>query len=893
MAMGMRKNLRIVGAGALLGVAAWARAQVGAVGPLNAPSPLAPPPAAISRGTLAVSIEQAERAHDLGFLSVAASLYRELLDSGAGERDALRLRLVTVLLDAGLPAEAEKLLPEAPERGRAAWRLRAGLAAFLQRKRDAAQAEWDAIKAEEIAERDRPWYHFLTGALYDTANPRNEERANDFYILAEREAPTELARARFQLAAERVRLRATTPPTDQDVAQSRQLFNQWQGRDEGYTAARQLAVKLALQGKNNEAVQFLRDNVLLGLPAQQRGWRDEFNFIIGVLGDRTRNGLGRNALAQLVATGTDAQRQRQALQILADSSMREPERGHFRGELTRLIGLTPPHPLRETLLFFRAQLALGEKDYAAAEDSANRLVREYPGSPLRFHAYGVLTQSAWEQQRYRAAAANAREASQALPAPVAGQPDRAADVRHELGVLEAEAWYRLGQFRDAANAYAAVLRTRSPGLEGERLSALIFQRVLAEIRARTPEAAAILDEFASDPAFRAEHRWEAEWSLARELRLQGKLDEAYARVGRLLGSEAGRPAGMPPKLRAQMGWLHAKLAFESERFEDVLGHVDALLQAPGDIDPALRREIASHGVLLRAEAELQLRREPMALATLKRLRDDFPDTAAAAQSYLVESAYFAAQDKIPEAQQRLTALIDNHPKNSLVPYALFQLALLSERLGQEKDLEEANRRIEQLVNLESAAEESDLIFAARMQQGHLLRRLAQFPQAERAYLYLVNNYSRRPDLVLAQLALADCYHAQSVTEPSRADQAQQIYEQLRDRVDAPADVRVEAGYKIGYLLRERRGQPARAADVWWKDVIGPFLKDNAQPFAEADKRPYWLARTLLELGEVYEELERIGEAQNAYQLIIQAKLGSAESVARQALKRLGAGEGKR
>lgn len=860
-------------------------------GPLNPPSPLVAPPAAVSPAERAIAIAEAERAHDLGFLSVAADLYRKLLDTRGADGRAMILALATVLLDGGEPAEAEQLLATVPEPRDAAWRLRAGLAALRLRKRDAAQAQWDAIKAEEISEADLPWYHFFTGALYDTATPRQVDRANDYYVKAERGARSELARARFQLAAERVRLRESTAPTRESLDVVRRQFEQSQGREASYEPARLYAVMLALADRRGDAVEFLRQNVLLTLPAQERGWRDEYNFLIGVLGDKSRGGVGRNALVQLVATGRKPERQRQALQLLADTSENEPERGHFRAELTRLIAATPPHPLRESLLFFRSQLALSEKDYAAAEQSAQRLLEEFPASTLRLHAFGVLTQSAWEQQRYRLAASNAQSARDAMAKSPAGESELGVATRADLGVLEAEAWFRLGEFRNAADAYAAVLRERPPGLTPEGLSGLIFQRILAEIRAGSPNVTAIIDELAADPAFRADDRWQAEWSLARGLRVQGKIDEAYARVGRLLGAaraeEAG-PGAMRPELRARMAWLHAKLALESDRFEETLTHVEALLGSLGGIDAALRTEIVSAAVLMRAQAELRLKREPVALATLKRLRDEFPNTDAAIHSYLIESDYYAQQENISRAQLQLTKLTDNpeYAGSEFVPYALFQLALLSEKLGQEKDLEDANKRIEQIVNLDTAGQEVDLIFAARLKQGDIFRKRSDFVAAQRAYQYLVNTYPRRPDVVLAQLALADCHNAQASADPSHADQARLIYEELRDRVDAPADVRVEAGYKLGFLL-VRRGQHAKAAEVWARDVIKPFLRENKEPFTADDKRPYWLARTLLELGRLYEEQEKLEEARQAYALLVEAKLGVAESLAYDALERLG------
>lgn len=906
----MRKPLCALRVGAtLLAVSLTARAQTGAAAatprPLNNPAPFAPAPAIVSPGTLSMSLGAAERAHDLGFLTMAAAAYRDLLDDPGADTTALTLALATVLLDADQAEEADKLLKSLPEPRTAAWRLRAGLAALRLRKRAEAQAQWDAIKSEEISGKDRPWYNFFTGALYDTATPRDEQRANTFYVQAERGAPTELARARFQLAAERVRLREQGAPTKEKLDDVKRLFDRDQGREASYEPARQYAVMLALANRRDEAVQFLRQQVLLGMPAQERAWRDEFNFMVGLLGDQSRTGVGRLALLELVARGTKVQRQRQALQVLTNASPRDPERTQLREELNKLIAQTPPHALRETLLYFRAQLALDDKDYATAEDMANRLLRDFPASPLRLHAFGLLTQSAWEQQRYRAAAASARNARGALPTVEPGQPDPTASARTDLGVLEAEAFFRVREYRNAADAYASVLRERSPALGGE-VSGLIFQRVLAEILAPVGEPAAIIDQYAADPAFKIDDRWQAEWAFARQLQIQGKTEEAYARVGRLLAAQRGedpRFAELSPELRARMGWLYAKLAYDSDRFEPTIQHLDALLKSLEGLPDTLRREIASEALLLQAQTELALKREAPAVASFKRLRDEYVQSEAALRSYLIESAYYEQQEKIPLAQQKLTELVDNPayktgPKPAYdnapqFPYAYYQLALLSEKLGQERDLEEANRRLEQLLQLPTAA---GLTFEARLKQGAILQKRSDFPAAQRALEYVVNNYAQRPDVVYALLALADCHSAQISTDtpnaPRHASAAESIYEQLRDRVDAPADVRVEAGYKRGRLFVQR-GQPTRAAQAWMNDVIvpSPFIKENAERLSPADKRPYWLARTLVELGTLYETQGKFEEARQAYQLVLQARLDLAEGVAKDALRRLGKREG--
>ncbi len=890
MILSLPRLLRALGL-PLLFLADGSRLRAQLLPPLASPAPLTQPSPRSSAPAVALQIAAAERARDLGQLSVAIALYRELLSAPDADRDSLGLSLAAVLVDAGRAAEAQSVLSgiSAPRGG--AWQLRAGLAALQLRQRDAAQAAWNAIKPELLSPDDRPWYSFLQGALYDTLPNRDGAavaKANEFYSKAASAGTTDLARARFQLAAERVRLQLAPPPRE-TLDQTRRVFEQWQGRVPGYEAARDYAVMLARLDRRGDAVQFLQRDVILTLPAQDRSGRDEFDFLIGLIGG-ARGPAGRASLFRLLASGVKPERQRQALQLLADASSAEPERSQFRAELNRHLAATPAHPIRESLLYFRAQIAVSERDFSQAEEDANSLLREFPGSPLRAHAQGVLTQSAWAAGRYRLAADYARRAREALP-PGA----ETAAARFDLRVLEAEAWFRAGlqnplqgsaDFRYAADAYEAVLRDRPANLAPGLVGPLMFQRVLAEIKSGSSEAAEVLDRLGRDPAFDLENRWRAEWSLARALQIKGESAAAFARSARAVA--ALDPAGnvVPADLRARMAWLQARLAFETGQFRETLSLVDKVVQESAGLDPILRGEIASAGGLLKGRAQFALGQETSALETLKGLRATYPRSDAAVYSFLAESSHFEGQGNIVTAQLRLNELINNpdYARSDYLPYALFQTALLSEQLGGDDNLKAAIRRIEDLVNIPTAAAQ-DLLFRARLKQGDLLRRLNQFPQAQQAYEELINKFPQRPDVVLAHLSLAECLNARSAAEPAYAEIARLKFEELRDRLDAPADVRVEAGYNLGKLL-ERAGRLDEAATVWWRDVVVPFLQQAPAPGPDA-RRPYWLARTLLDYAALCETRGRLDEAREAYQLVVSAKLGAAEGLARQALQRLG------
>lgn len=869
--------------------------------PLNPPTPLAAPASALTPGLVAETLAAAERAQELGIPTVASSLYERLLEQPGADREALSLRLATVLLDAGRAADAERVLGAAPGPRGPEWRLRMGLAQAQQKNFAAATDQVNHINVDRLTRPDRAWFWFLQATLADTATPRDQPKANYYYNLAQKEAPSEMALATFLAAGLRVQL-TLVKYTPAEIEQARQRFRQLEARgmQQAYPFAAAYAVMRAATGDRAEAVRFLSD-LLVRIPRAERQYTDEFRRLLGLIGDRGRGGAGRHALDQLLETGSTPEYQRQALQLLANDSQQEPERGLFRAELDKLLAATPKSAIYDSLLLMRAQIALGDspRDFATAERRANELKDDFPGSPLRPQAFVVLATSAWDQHRYRLAAENARLARQAFEkTPAAAAPTEekvVAQTVGELRVLEAEAQFRAQDYQLAADAYAAALRAPPAGIaRGD----LMFQRALASIRANENDPSVdltrVVDELEADPRFDAANRWETEWSLARGLKVQGKTNVALERVTRLLDSPQSSHAAITPELRARMTWLQVRLSYDAGQWELTLKLAPQLDRVVADVPAELRTEIASTGALLEAEAEFKLDREAAALVRLDKLRKDFPQSDAAIYSYLETASYYAepGRDKIQDAQTWLRKLIDNprYKESTYVPYALFQVALLSERLGQPKDLRDANQVIEELVRPDrNPPAPPALVFAARLEQGDLLRKLNQFPQAQRAYEALVNNpkFASRPDVMVAELRLAECHNAQSSTDPSgsHADQAQSMFEELLYRVSAPIDVRVEAGYNLGKLL-ERRGQYDKARDVWWRDVVNQFLGNNKSGATLGATAPYWLARTLLDLGDLLAQRENVDEARRVYRLLRDSNLGF-QDVAAERLQQLG------
>src|ERR1035438_6193823 len=830
--------------------------SLGALEPLNPPVPLAPPSSAPSPWEAA-------------------------------------LAPVSAVLDDGDVAGAGKALESYAGTRGPGWHLRAGLVAAFSQRTDQARSELAASRYDELEPADRGWHSFLQGLLADAAN--EPARAGGSSQQAAASAVSELQRARFVLAEEQVRLRIGAVSEIQLEA-DRKNAETFQSQKIGRGFTREYAIALNARGRKQQAIDVLQNELRI-LSAEERSETDHFRLLLGLIAGADA-GVGRRELFELLGSGIDPDGQRIPLQLLVRGTQPGAPRTELAERLDRLLAEPRPHPILESLLLYRSQLELGDARYAQAEDDAHALLEKFPGSPLKAHAYSVLASSAWEQYRYRTAADYAFKAGGEFPP---GQ------IRAEFGMLVAEAWFRAGMlgrdrgdFRSAADSYAAALRSRP---EGVRPGLLMFQRVQSEIEAGALAAAvSVLDELARDPAFDPEDRWEAEWNLARSLEVHGETAEAYDRVNRLLRGKA--PPSLRAELVARMAWLQARLSFDARKPEETLAHVQSLAAATAGLAPDLKAEIESTGELLRAQAYFELTRDADAEDTLQKLRADFPRSESAVYSYIVEAdrvaqhdklrrtwgfprsesavySYiveadrFAQQDKVVDAQRLLQKLADEFPNSTYAPYALYQAALQAERLGTDKNLNEAYKLLYSLVNNPKYAT-SELIFPARMRQGDLLRELNQFPQAQQVYEYLVNNpaFARNPDAILAQLALAECHEAQSANNASHADSATRIFEDLVERVDAPADVRVEAGYNLGKILS--RSDAAKAQAVWWGDVVDAFLVKPGGPQGLGPKGRWWIARTPLGVASLYEQQGRLEEAKRAWLLIVDSGLPGGE-----------------
>jgi len=825
------------------------------------PSPLAgqTSPALFVPGGWIVAEGRANAALQAGFPATAAGIYRDILQDEnlpADSRQRLTLALVTALLDAGEIAGAEKILANYQGPHNTAYQLRVGLVAANARRIPQAKAALAAGKVEDLPAVDRGWWYFLQGQVADADG--DTAQANNLYEQAVKTAVSELQKARFTLGQEQTRLQ-TSQPGEAQLAALRGNMERFQGTRTGYTYVRTYAAALHKLDRSAEA-QALLQRQLAVVPVSERDAADQLNLMLGLIAGE-HSVAGRQAFRQLLREGQKPETQRIALQLLARGAKTAADREQLRRDLSELIGAPVQHAIIEDLYLVRAQTALADQAYALAEQDARDLIERYPSSPLKPAALGVRLAVAWDQKRPRAAA----DVIAQLRAVLAPGVDRA-----ELGVLLAEAFFRAEDYKNAADAYDAALR-EAPQVVPAGI--LIFQRVLSDIRADQLEAAAKqLDESAANPGFDPLNRWQAEWNLVRAMQVSRQSAAAYARVNRLL---AGGAQGVPEELRIRLIWLRAKLSFDNDQPDITQQQADELLKAlasAAQLDEALRTSVTSMAQLLKGQALLKLNRDKEGFALLEKLRADYRATDAAQFSYLVQAGHLTQAGDLAAAQAILNSFVDNedYKRSEYAPLALYEAALNLESQGLDSKLREANGKLEQLIQQYPA---DNLVFYARLKQGDLFRKLNEFGSARQCYEDLVNNHGQHPDILLAELALANTLYAQGGNSVANFESATTKFERLRDLPSAPVDLRAEAGYTWGYALA-KRGQPVKAQAVFWS-VVDSFLLDATQAAKLETKGRYWVARSLVDLAQIHEDAGRLDEAQRAYQLVVDNKLSGA------------------
>ncbi|NDV62626.1 tetratricopeptide repeat protein [Puniceicoccales bacterium CK1056] len=775
-----------------------------------------------------------------GFLSVAEILVDQLLESSESTQetvDLLNKRLEISLVMGKLDA-ARAVYERLQSDGFAVDPLIESMYLFFASDDEAFRISLNQIDPDELGPSERSWFILLQALLL--ARNDSLEQANQRFLEAEEAAPTELLSDHFEI----IRLREDLKNgiyDEETVSALREAVRSMKGERGGFEAARLLAVALNRSGQSNLAVEVLSDH--LALPGlREFGFRSDFLLLLGTIAgaDSTR---GRIALRQLVSEASaDPEDLALAFSLLTQSYSGERDRETFLDDLETWLESSPSHPLTDRFLAFQAYLLIEKGELLEAETSALELYNGYPNSELMPTALRLLAYVSWNQRppRYRTAADYLNQLRSKLPP---------GEQSLRTGVLIADCFFLNEDYSSASEAYAAALLEAPESLA----PTVFFQQVLCEIGAGRAEAAGNLINAAfSDPRLELAVIWKAEWNLLDYLRRNARIQEAFERIESVLDLGDADGEQVPPGLFLRLKWIAARLTLEASEpasAEEQASSLLADLDSPRNesLPPELLQEVEANLLLLIGEARYARAEKAGALEVFTELRGKFPQSGPTILSYLVESRVESNQDNLVSAQQSLINLVDRFRDSEYAPIALWEAALNAEQRGLAIHLQEAITILERLV---TDYPNHGLVYYARLKQGDLARRLNDFPTALLLYERLLAQYPQHPERYRAELSRADCLMALGSEDSSRYDVAAVIYERTCLLSEAPAAIRLEAGYKWAHALHEQGDIEAGEGILWLvyeRFVLDPNL---SQPVLTEDAGRYWMARVLLEIGDI-------------------------------------------
>lgn len=808
-------------------------------------------------------VESAGRALRSGLPGVAEAIYRSLLGRPAGlspERVAgLRLGLAQALLGQRRYEAARAQLDSVPAETRtSAHALHLALSIFGEggARVDAAafRAALRRVKKTDLPEADLPWFALAQGFLAELDEA--PAKAAAAYERAAQAAKLPMLRSHFEALI--LRQKILSAPGDESLAaELRAKINKFDGQA-AYPFVREYAVVLHRLGRIGEAVGAIErelENITAGYAAEER---EQLRLLKGViLGADSES--GRAALKELIRTGRNREAMGIALQLLARAPEQEADLMQF---LNVMLSL-PEHPLRGQMFYLRSQLAITkEETRSIAEEDARTLLEQFPGLSEITNVYRLLAYAALEKEppQYRAAAD--------FLVQLRDQSGQDLDLV-ELNRLIGDCYFLNRDYANAVDFYSAA-RSREIGVG--RSGELFLRLVLALVRSGSMDAALpLIDEADFSGSIGLADRWRAEWNVAQALHAAGELDRALERV-RLLLRDAS-PSSVPAALDFRLLWLEAKLSLDAgetdglaPRLAQMLARLESLPDdvedTPDALTPQVRRLLKTEILLLQGSVLMRGGEANEGMAVLTELRRSFARTAAAQRSYLIEAAYHGLVGDFVSAQATLANLAQTYPESPLAPQALFEAALYCERRGAEfypQAVVLHNDLAERYPN-------DPLYYSARLKQGNLLRSMNDFAGAQIVYENLINGYPAHVMRYVAELSRADCMLALAGNEPDALGDVVVVLERLLDLPNLPLDFQAEASYKWAFALLKSEAS-AKAKEVLSLSVTR-FLLDGSKAAELGAPGRYWVARSMLKLGELLEQEEALAEARRVYRKMI-------------------------
>ena len=845
-------------------------------------------------------LQLAQQAQEAGLSSSAIQLFSEVIKSkNASDQDknAAQLGLATCLIERNKSAEAKaalKNIPESPSKN-----LLAGLIAFSENDLVTASEITDKLNINALSPAEVPWLHTLKALL---ANAKfDNDNFNTNLNLATQSALSEEQRQRIQALCYRASV-INGKINDSVINALRDIVKNNKNSEFNFTHQRNLALALARQDKKNEALAILKNlenlteaqeaeaDLLCGLISGADSAEGR-KFLKSAAQNRSNDRLRITAIQSLVSAANDAKPSdiNSIANEVYDFLTKQRE-----GQLSYECPRDPS--VLDTIHLARAQLMYLAGNNEKARQASTELLKEVPASPLAREATRLLAVIAWSDGSYRLA-------SSYIDSLVEGKEGIPRDV---LRMVSADCLYLAHDYVLAEKAYASIQNET----QGADIAYTAFhQRVLSLLSSSDDfkvwtQTTEIIEQAFQNKKIEPTKIWIATWCLLEDIRKANQPDIALQILERL--NPVITKSSIDFQLRFK--WQRALITLANhdnvnaaKLADEIATSLERLpIDAPADLKnnaPVLRGHIA----LLKARTALGSS-STVGLVELENVRKKYGKVPAAAASFLVEGRYLSSLGRHAEAQARFLELVKTFEGqdvalNEMVELGLYEAGEEANQQALELGENKIKEAIELFEKLNQNYPQSALLFRVALRRAELLRTLGDFDRALLVLNSIIRTKPDHPNRNQAEMAKADCLFGLAELRRDRSGQldrqkvalAAAAYENVATSWAQDADILVEAQYKLATTLLERaKAENATDAKSTRNEARTLFIKiiSNIRSTKAATINNYgingrnWIARSILSLGNFYEEDKDIAEAIAAYRLIPELNRNLASGEAR-------------
>ena len=539
-----------------------------------------------------------------------------------------------------------------------------------------------------------------------------------------------------------------------------------------------------------------------------------------------------------------------------------------------LAAVTPEH-LQDRLLLAQLQLRTGQLHEAA--QTMRTLATEWPDADEAARLQRELVLAMLEAGDYDGTLAESRHWLDAF---------EGRDGTDDIRIARAEAFAALGRLNEAADTWQSLLRAAAPNAENARdlyrraadtlfdakrmnEAQTAYERLLDLVGADSPEGLDIRLRLAEIALQTKQNDSDGELLLqeiARSTDVPEKAWDATMRLGRLYEArgadelaadqysaiaDADPTAAAPPSdaLRAEAllarGHVRHRLGDNADALDDFGRILDTYADLPVALEAQYMQAWCFHAVGRAAEAEAA------AAALLE--KDGIGEWAPRTRFLLAERAF--NRGDFAQATNQFVRLALDHPDSPLAPDALYWAGRAA--IEQHSYLA-ANELFNTLVKHYPDAPRTA---AGLLAQGDARSELGQFEGAIQSFDEIIQRFDASDCYLAAWGRKGDAQYTLGENNPARYEEARMSYGRLLEIPSAPAELRLQASYKIGRCL-EKSGRAADAITQYMATAYD-YLQQDGLP-AEAS---VWFTRSAFAAAALQEQAGNWREAIGIYRRV--------------------------